>query len=283
MGMNHEIGRFETACIKVMMPVLFRSVYGWRNKDAAAEQGERFDIHGVDGSILKAIRFTTARAPAKGIVLLCHPFLKYGMDYFVKNNYHEWLNDAGYDVVAFNFKGFGTSSVSGIAFSDDVQSAAQWIAERQPELPLHLLGVSFGAYHSVHGIARHEMRFASALFDSVPMEISSFFSAGAFGAVMRWLSRSRWGHPTGTKPLDDSLPALSETPCQFLFGRNDKLISSSEISRLRVNCPNAGVVLYDDCGHLELRKTHPRRYISDITNFFDLHGAAQRAPKYLNE
>jgi alpha-beta hydrolase superfamily lysophospholipase len=283
MGMTrNEVGSFEKKCIKALMPVLFRSVYGWHERTDAADAADYFDLRGVDGSLLMAVRFKTPHPQPKGTVLLCHPFLKYGMAYFVKNDYHIWLNQAGYDAVAFNFKGFGRSSISGIAFSDDVYSVARWAATQYPELPLHLLGTSFGGYHAIHSLARHEFQFDSLVFDSVPTQISSFFHAGPVGVVMRWLSRSRWGHPTGTSTIAESLTALNRTPCLFLYGSKDRYISEREIAQIGTRCRHAKVVIYQDCGHLEIRKSHTDQYVADITNFFDLHGVRRRTMQRLD-
>jgi pimeloyl-ACP methyl ester carboxylesterase len=276
-NLERQLGPFEKRFIMALMPLLFRSVYGWRDR-AHYPGAQRFDVPGVDGSILRAAMFRTGAAAPKGVVLLCHPFLKYGMAWFFKNGYPDWMTRAGYHVVAFNFKGFGESSLGGIAFSDDVFSVAQAMRARHPGLPMHLLGASFGAYHSIHSIARNEFGFASIVFDSVPAQIATFFGSGALGSVMRRIARSRWAHSTGTKSIIDSLPAIGRTPCMFMFGSHDDYINDDEVRQIGTHC-RAVVNVYPGCGHLEIRKAHPERYVTDITQFFDLHsqrGAASQ-------
>ena len=276
----------EKISIMTLMPLLFRSVFGWREVDQADRNETdrtaidpsgahaattQFDVIGIDGSILNCMQFSAKQSPAKGVVLLCHPFLKYGMAYFFKHQYPAWLNAAGYHVIAFNFKGFGGSTIGGIAFADDVQSLAHWIDTTHPALPVHLLGASFGGYHGIHGIARHRLQFASAIFDSVPADITGFFGRGLGGLVMRWLSRSRWAQPTGTAPLVGSYSALQHPACLFLYGSDDRFMTPPALAELRRHCPAATIVNYPQCTHLDLRKKYKQRYMNDITDFLDSH------------
>lgn len=265
------VSAVERKCIIAIMPLLFRSVFGWRDvgKDEALQSATQFNVVGIDGSHLNCVQFLTNCIPPKGIVLLCHPFLKYGMAYFFKNQYQSWLNAAGYHVVGFNFKGFGNSKLGGIAFADDVKSVTQWIEVTHPHLPLHLLGASFGGYHGIHAIARHRLQLASVIFDSVPAHIARFFGHGVVGIVMRWLSRSRWGQPTGTVPLEQSYAALQKLPCLFLYGADDRFITPFELTEIRQHCPDATIKCYPECDHLDIRKKYSERYMNDITAFLD--------------
>lgn len=271
------VNAFETRCIAAIMPLLFRSVFGWRDIAENADEKtllhtcEQTTIRGIDGSLLNCALFRSTALPAKGVVLLCHPFLKYGMAYFYKNRYQTWLNAAGYHVVGFNFKGFGTSQLGGITFADDVLSVTRWIRTTLPNLPVHLLGASFGGYHALQGIARHRLPFASVVLDSVPAHITHFFGRGMVGVVMRWLSKSRWADNTGTAPLASSYPALQHLPCLFLYGDNDRFITPVERDVIGTHCPQATINLYPDCQHLELRKNHEQRYQADIITFLNRH------------
>ncbi len=242
-------------------------VFGW--KDGEVDDLIPFTVVGSDNSRLSVAAATSAQAAPKGIVLLCHPFFKYGMGYFWRNGYHEWLTAAGYHVVAFDFKGFGHSTLSGISFADDVTAIATWARQRYPALPLHLFGASFGAYHAIHCLAKHGEKFASAVFDSVPARITDFFNRGVSGAVMRYISASRWSRITGTNSILESLPAAGGMPCLFIYGRLDRYISSGEIASIARICRSATVRMFEECGHLEIRKIHRADYANTILRFID--------------
>lgn len=268
-----KTGMFGRLFSKVLMGTLFSPVFGWRGDKTV--DVEHFRHIGVDNSSISvALRKSDAELP-KGVVILCHPFLKYGMSYFFKNEYHQWLAQAGYHVVGFNFKGFGLSTVEGVSFSEDVTSMVLWANREYPVLPIHILGLSFGAFHGIHALAAEKVKISSVIFDSVPVSISTFFGDGLLGVFMRWLSKSRWSHITGTKEILGSLPLPREIACLFLYGNQDKYVSLSEIEKVRTICGAENVVMYTNCGHLEIRKKHPHEYIELVTKFFDAHSVSK--------
>lgn len=265
--------RKRQAVIEWLMRRMFAPVFGWRDPDAHA--AERASIPGLDASVLDAAVVVSATDQPRAVVLLCHPFMRYGKSYFLANGHARWLSEADCHVVAFDFKGFGGSTLRGICFADDVKAAADWSRTRFPGLPVHLLGTSFGAFHAIHAIARHGALVDSAIFDSVPMSIAVFFDRGVVGTLMRRISRSRWARPTGTHSLFESLPALRDIPCLYLFGGNDPYVTRAEIDRLSAVCPGASVQHFENCAHLELRKHDPDAYAKTILAFIDAHSPAR--------
>lgn len=249
------------------MRTLFRPVFGWRGEGSAGL--EPFVHTSTDGSWLAGAVHASRRVPARGVVLLCHPFLKYGMHWFFNHGYHDWLADAGYHVVGFDFKGFGRSTVGGVAFADDVVAMGEWARERWPGLPVHVLGASFGAFHALHAIATGRTAFASIVCDSVPATLSRFFGGGLTGTVMRGMSTSRWADATGTRPIFRSLPLPHDMPRLFMFGSADPFITAAEVDRLRAMCGAASVRVYPACGHLDVRKAYPAAYRGAILDFLD--------------
>jgi len=187
----------------VFMRVMFSAVHGWKKK--VPVELEYIQVEGCDGSTLEgAIRQADTSAP-KGVVLLCHPFLKYGMHYFFKNGMDQSLTSHGFDVISFNFKGFGRSNIRGHAFYEDIFSATNYIKQRYPDLPIFLLGCSFGGFHLSHALARNSKDFTSVVLDSVPCSVSVYFKQGLLSLAMNWISKSKLGDHTGTTPIKGSL------------------------------------------------------------------------------
>jgi alpha-beta hydrolase superfamily lysophospholipase len=257
------------AFIEWLMRRMFAPVFGWR--DPNPNPAERVSIPGLDASVLEAAVMVCEATQPRAVVLLCHPFLRYGKSYFLVNGYAGWLRDAGCHVVAFDFKGFGGSTLAGVCFADDVKAAADWARARFPGLPVHLLGTSFGGFHAVHAIARHGAMVDAAIFDSVPMSIAVFFDRGVVGALMRRISRSRWARPTGTHSLFESLPSMRGIPSLYMFGDRDAYVTRDEIDRVSAACPEARIHHFKDCAHLELRKRQPDAYVKTILEFIDAH------------
>ncbi|MGL4316942.1 MAG: alpha/beta hydrolase [Pseudomonas sp.] len=88
---------------------------------------------------------------AKGVALICHPNPVQGgtMLNKVVSTLQRAVRDMGYSTLRFNYRGVGTSAGShdmGSGEVDDAEAAAHWLRARQPQLPLSLLGFSFGGF-----------------------------------------------------------------------------------------------------------------------------------------
>lgn len=91
-----------------------------------------------------------AETPLRGAAVMCHPHPLYGGTMHTKAVFRtaQALNEVGFDVLRFNFRGVGTSTGSyeeGVGEEEDVRAALDWLEERRPGLPLLLGGFSFGS------------------------------------------------------------------------------------------------------------------------------------------
>ncbi|MDH0302980.1 MULTISPECIES: alpha/beta fold hydrolase [unclassified Pseudomonas] len=90
-------------------------------------------------------------ADARGAVLICHPNPVQGgtMLNKVVSTLQRTARDAGYVTLRFNYRGVGQSAGShdmGAGEVDDAEAAAAWLRQQHPELPLVLMGFSFGGF-----------------------------------------------------------------------------------------------------------------------------------------
>ncbi|MFI8979052.1 alpha/beta hydrolase [Ectopseudomonas khazarica] len=88
---------------------------------------------------------------ARGIALVCHPNPVQGgtMLNKVVSTLQRTARDCGYHTLRFNYRGVGASAGShdmGAGEVDDAEAVAAWLQERYPDLPITLLGFSFGGF-----------------------------------------------------------------------------------------------------------------------------------------
>ncbi|MDE1166870.1 MAG: alpha/beta hydrolase [Pseudomonas sp.] len=88
---------------------------------------------------------------ARGIALICHPNPVQGGTMLNKviSTLQRTARDAGLITLRFNYRGVGASAGShdmGSGEIDDAQAAAAWLRAQHPEMPLTLLGFSFGGF-----------------------------------------------------------------------------------------------------------------------------------------
>lgn len=105
----------------------------------------------IDGPIGQLEALYLDVADARGVVLLCHPNPVQGgtMTNKVVSMLQRTARDAGYITLRFNYRGVGASAGNhdmGSGEVDDAQAAATWLLEQHPQLPLTLMGFSFGGF-----------------------------------------------------------------------------------------------------------------------------------------
>ncbi len=249
------------------MRIMFSRVQGWKND--IPTRAKKFDRIALDGSSLEGAIHESQNLKPLGVVILCHPFVKYGMHYFFKNELDIELTKLGYHVVSFNFKGFGRSNIKGHAYFNDVLSIGQSLREQYPNLPIHLIGCSFGGFHLSHALAQNTSLFTSAVLDSVPCSVNVYFKKGILSHAMAWLSSSKLAPITGTQPIKDSLKKVNNFPLLFLHGASDNYLPEADVEELRALCASIQFKKFEECKHLEIIKKYRSDYLQLVSQFFN--------------
>ncbi|MEE1921299.1 alpha/beta fold hydrolase [Pseudomonas sp. 148P] len=105
----------------------------------------------IDGPVGQLESLYQEVPDAHGVVLICHPNPVQGgtMLNKVVSTLQRTARDAGLITLRFNYRGVGASAGShdmGAGEVDDAEAAAAWLRSKHPELPLTLLGFSFGGF-----------------------------------------------------------------------------------------------------------------------------------------
>lgn len=87
---------------------------------------------------------------SKGVALICHPHPLYAgtMQNKVVATLQRTARDQGYSTLRFNFRGVGKSDGSygeGEGEMADAYAAFQWLQAKNPQLPVVIMGFSFGS------------------------------------------------------------------------------------------------------------------------------------------
>ncbi|XKY16430.1 alpha/beta fold hydrolase [Stutzerimonas stutzeri] len=99
----------------------------------------------------------------RGLALICHPNPVKGgtMLNKVVSTLQRTARDAGYATLRFNFRGVGGSAGSHdmhMGEVEDAEAALTWLRSQYPDLPLTLLGFSFGGFVAAALAGRIEAR-----------------------------------------------------------------------------------------------------------------------------
>ena len=86
----------------------------------------------------------------RGIVVLAHPDRRYGKQWFAREGWLSWLHENGFDSVAFDFPVYGESGGGSTYLHDDVAAACGLARRLRPGVPVHVVGLSIGAFASLN-------------------------------------------------------------------------------------------------------------------------------------
>ncbi len=128
---------------------------------------EQVEIERPEGGPLSATWYP-APEPARGAVLLLHPWAVWGKAYFHRRSRLRALRDAGYHALTLDFSGFGESGRPVGFFDRDVEAALVFLRRRIGDLPLHVWGVSAGGYWAHPAIARSRGVWGAVFEDVSP-------------------------------------------------------------------------------------------------------------------
>ena len=105
----------------------------------------------IDGPVGQLDALYLDSVEPRGLALLCHPNPVKGgtMMNKVVSTLQRTARDAGLITLRFNYRGVGESAGShdmGTGEVDDAFAVAQWLRAKHPDLPITLLGFSFGGF-----------------------------------------------------------------------------------------------------------------------------------------
>jgi len=138
-----EPGATEKRVVGTLVKGLF--LRGRRGREwPAPPETQPVSFRGNSGARLAALHLPTPEA--RGLVVLAHPDRRYGKHWFVREGWLPWLASNGYAALTFDFAAYGQSRGGSTYFHDDVLAAVEQARGLHPGLPLHVVGLSIGAF-----------------------------------------------------------------------------------------------------------------------------------------
>lgn len=149
--------------------------------------GRAVSFEGNSGATLAGTWFSAERP--RGAVVLAHPDRRYGQSWFWREGHVGWLLEHGFDVLTFDFTGYGGSEGPATYYHEDVEAAARFAKAWAGGFPVHVWGVSMGAFATANASPR--LRFVeSVVLESPYPSFSEWFGEGLARAGMDAFDRA---------------------------------------------------------------------------------------------
>lgn len=95
------------------------------------------------------LKYLPAKFSSKGCIILAHPYLSIASCFFIERGHVEMYQTLGYDIVLFDFNGFGESPFIDFEYAEDLDIVIKKVQELFKGKPIFVHGISFGASHTI--------------------------------------------------------------------------------------------------------------------------------------
>ncbi len=245
----------------------------WKSPFSEEEDAkwEKVSFSSNSKATLKAM-WASSRIKAKGTIVLAHPMGKEAKGYWFKNGYTQLLLNQGYNLLIFDFNGFGESDLGNFNYFDDVIAAGLYVKKRTPELPIGYFGISLGAMWGTIGLAERKDLFSCVVLESGATSLPEFWKH--YPLAYRVLVFFNFWFPNyaakilpveRVKELDYLEKVL------FIYSKTDKYMPVHMGEEINNNCVSPSeLFVIEDAPHANMMKSaYKTVYSEKIVAFFD--------------
>ena len=169
----------------------------------------------------------------RGIVVLAHPDRRYGKQWFAREGWLSWLHAAGFEALCFDFPVYGQSRGGSTYLHDDVAAACRLARRLRPGLPVHLVGLSIGAFAAANAAAGLDF-VESIVLESPYPSFEAWYSGGAGRAAGHGAANTMMGRmfPRTYRRIDAGANvARAKAPRILVAGVTDDEVTPIALTR----------------------------------------------------
>lgn len=158
MGLPHRIA-------KKLFFGRFQKTWRWP-ADVPRDGWERVHFQSHNGARLAAVFGAAEGERAHGAVVLAHPLGVAAKGFWLKHGHAALLRRHGFDVLAFDFNGFGESESVDFDYPGDAVAAGEYLRERVGHDAIAIAGSSFGAGYALCAMEREGHPYRAAVLEA---------------------------------------------------------------------------------------------------------------------
>jgi pimeloyl-ACP methyl ester carboxylesterase len=215
----------------------------------------------------------------QGVVVCAHPLRRDAKGFFLSNGRAAMLRRNGYDVLLFDFNGFGASTHGDFKYVEDVLAAGDYARSRAATLPVHVLAICFGAVWTLCAAA-HDHPFDGIVVEAPLTSLHEYYAGDRFGqALLRLFWRLFPRTAADAVPIEAVAKLAGHSRLLVIGGVDDAVAPIGMSRRLVAACGlppwSRSLWCVPGATHLRAFETLPAEYEARVTTF--LRTAAERA------
>lgn len=255
--------------------VFFRRAMGaWSWPKGVDHAGwARMTVPSPSGGSLACLHGLATTRP-QAIVVLAHPLRRTAKGHWLTGGQADWLRSAGYDVVLFDFNGFGESTSGNFDYPSDIIAVGKVARKLRPRIPVVLFGASFGAGFGLCALADEEHPFSCAILESPFLTLQQFWRANTLASALLWLLELLMPRIARRLNPERAAKRVRYTPDVMLLvgAQDDKTPASigATFAETMQLTAFTELVVFPEAGHLDAQILVPERYRNRILRFLSV-------------
>ena len=158
MALLHRIG-------KKLFFGRFQKTWRWP-ADVPRERWERVQFKARSGARLSAVFGAAEGDRGGGAIVMAHPMGVAAKGFWLKHGHADLLRRNGFDVLAFDFNGFGESESADFDYPGDAVAAGEYLRDRVGHEAIGVVGSSFGAGYALCAMERPDHPYRAAVLEA---------------------------------------------------------------------------------------------------------------------
>lgn len=263
----------------------YQKPWGWP-AEAEAERGSwrRLELDNGRGGKLVALYGEASKGPARATVVCAHPMGVEAKGFYLKNGHARLLREGGYNVLLFDFNGFGEGPDADLLYPEDVLAASRGARELAPGLPVVGLGISFGAAWLVCALGLKGHGFSAAVLECPFTTLDEYWIRYKVAyAVLKTCNVLMPRLLARLRPVARIRDIQGSPSVLFIYGALDTVTPSSMGERLMaaagLPAERCSLWVVPEVKHTRALTTAPEAYRERVLGFLDaaLGGTAPEA------
>jgi len=211
----------------------FQKKWRWP-ADVPQDRWERVHFRSANGAKLSAVFGAAEGGLGGGAVVLAHPMGVAAKGFWLKHGHADLLRRSGFDVLAFDFNGFGESESADFDYPGDAVAAGEYLRQRVGHDAIGLVGASFGAGYALCAMSRDAHPYRAAVLEGAFPSLPYFWRSYPIPHFL--LRLSQIVHPAFERRLRPILAAAelkSQPRVLLIHGEADSISPVSDGTELQ--------------------------------------------------
>lgn len=195
----------------------------WQWPETVERAGwEAVQIESDSGAKLAALYGAATGTPRPSTIVCAHPMGTAAKGFFLSKGHAAAYRSLGYNVLLFDFNGFGESENGDFHYPKDILAAGRWARQKHPDHLIGLYGISFGSAWATCALAEANHPFGAAVLECPFTTLEEYwYRYKTAYTMLKLVSFVKPSLAQALRPIEKIRDVSSLGSLLFIYGEDD--------------------------------------------------------------